>query len=99
MCGRFVITSPPEALRQIFGYIEQPNFPPRYNISPTQPVPFVIFENGGFHFRLLCCALIPSWVNEPRKFLLLINARSETFLEWSSFKTTIKRPLRLIPSD
>jgi len=30
MCGRFVITSPPEALRQIFGYLEQPNFPPRY---------------------------------------------------------------------
>ena len=29
MCGRFVITSPPAALRQIFGYVEQPNFPPR----------------------------------------------------------------------
>ena len=28
MCGRFVITSPPDALRQIFGYLEQPNFPP-----------------------------------------------------------------------
>ena len=25
MCGRFVITSPPAALRQIFGYAEQPN--------------------------------------------------------------------------
>src|SRR5258707_986706 len=35
MCGRFVITSPPAALRQIFGYVEQPNFPPRHNIAPT----------------------------------------------------------------
>jgi len=47
MCGRFVITSPPAALRQIFGYPEQPNFPPRFNIAPTQPIPVVIIENGS----------------------------------------------------
>jgi putative SOS response-associated peptidase YedK len=45
MCGRFVITSPPAALRQIFGYLDQPNFPPRLNIAPTQPIPVVIVEN------------------------------------------------------
>ena len=27
-CGRYVILSPPEAMRQIFDYAEQPNFPP-----------------------------------------------------------------------
>ena len=80
MCGRFVITSPPAALRQIFGYVEQPNFPPRYNIAPTQPVPVVILENGGRHFRLMRWGLVPSWVKDPRKFTLLINARSETVL-------------------
>ena len=37
MCGRFVITSPPAALRQVFGYAEQPNFPPRFNVAPTEP--------------------------------------------------------------
>ena len=46
MCGRFVITSPPAAVREVFGYPEQPNFPPRYNIAPTQPIPVVIVENG-----------------------------------------------------
>ncbi|HUN99820.1 MAG TPA: SOS response-associated peptidase, partial [Bradyrhizobium sp.] len=34
MCGRFVITSAPEALRRLFAYAEQPNFPPRFNIAP-----------------------------------------------------------------
>ena len=99
MCGRFVITSPPEALRQIFGYIEQPNFPPRHNIAPTQPVPVVIIENGAKHFRLMRWGLVPSWVNDPRKFTLLINARSEGITDKPAFKNAIRRRRCLIPSD
>jgi putative SOS response-associated peptidase YedK len=99
MCGRFVITSPPEALRQIFGYLEQPNFPPRHNIAPTQPVPVVIVENGVRHFRLMRWGLIPAWVKDPRKFTLLINARSETVTEKPAFKNAIKRRRCLVPAD
>src|SRR5882757_577260 len=99
MCGRFVITSPPAALRQIFGYIEQPNFPPRHNIAPTQPIPVVIVENGVRHFRLMRWGLLPAWVKDPRKFTLLINARSETVLEKPAFKNAMKRRRCLIPAD
>ena len=35
--------------------------------------------------------LIPSWVKDPRKFTLRINARSETVLEKPAFKIAIKR--------
>ena len=41
MCGRFALRSSPEEIRRLFGYGEQPNFPPRYNIAPTQPVPVI----------------------------------------------------------
>ena len=99
MCGRFVITSPPDALRQIFGYLEQPNFPPRFNISPTQPVPVVMFENGRRHFRLMRWGLIPAWVKDPSKFTLLINARAETVREKPAFKNAIRRRRCLIPAD
>lgn len=99
MCGRFVITSPPEALRRIFGYLEQPNFPPRHNIAPTQPIPVVILEHGARHFHLMRWGLIPSWVKDPRKFTLLINARSETVLEKPAFKNAIRRRRCLIPAD
>jgi putative SOS response-associated peptidase YedK len=99
MCGRFVITSPPEALRQIFGYIEQPNFPPRHNIAPTQPVPVVIIENGARHFRLMRWGLVPSWVKDPRKITLLINARSEGITDKPAFKNAIRRRRCLIPAD
>lgn len=99
MCGRFVITSPPAALRQIFGYIEQPNFPPRHNIAPTQPVPVVILENGIRHFRLMRWGLLPAWVKDPREFTLLVNARAETALDKPAFKNAIKRRRCLIPAD
>jgi putative SOS response-associated peptidase YedK len=99
MCGRFVITSAPAALRQIFGYVEQPNFPPRHNIAPTQPVPVVIFENGARHFRLMRWGLLPSWVKDPRNFSLLINARAETVAEKPAFKNAIRRRRCLIPAD
>ena len=99
MCGRFVITSPPAALRQIFGYMEQPNFPPRHNIAPTQPIPVVILENGARHFRLMRWGLLPGWVKDPQKFTLLINARSETVTAKPAFKNAIRRRRCLIPAD
>src|SRR3954466_7197468 len=99
MCGRFVITSAPAALRQIFGYIEQPNFPPRHNIAPTQPIPVVIFENGIRHFRLMRWGLLPAWVKDPRKFSLLFNARAETVMEKPAFKNAMKRRRCLVPAD
>ena len=99
MCGRFVITSAPEALRQLFGYIDQPNFPPRYNVAPTQPIPVVIIDNGIRHFRLMRWGLWPAWVKDPRKFSLLINARAETVLEKPAFKNAIRRRRCLIPAD
>src|SRR5665213_378306 len=99
MCGRLVITSPPAALRQMFGYLEQPNFPPRHNIAPTQPIPVVIVENGVRHFRLMRWGLLPSWVKDPRQFALLINARAETVQEKPAFKNAIRRRRCLIPAD
>ncbi|MBI5320539.1 SOS response-associated peptidase [Bradyrhizobium sp.] len=99
MCGRFVITSPPAAIRQVFGYAEQPNFPPRFNVAPTQPVPVIILDRGARHFRLMRWGLVPAWVKDPRKFTLLINARSETVQDKPAFKNAIRRRRCLIPAD
>jgi putative SOS response-associated peptidase YedK len=99
MCGRFVITSPPEAVRQVFGYVDQPNFPPRFNVAPTQPIPVVIIDNGVRHFRLMRWGLLPAWVKDPRNFTLLINARGETVVQKPAFKNAIRRRRCLIPAD
>ena len=99
MCGRFVITSPPAAIRQVFGYADQPNFPPRFNVAPTQPVPVVILDRGARHFRLMRWGLMPAWVKDPKKFTLLINARSESVQDKPAFKNAIRRRRCLIPAD
>jgi len=103
MCGRFVITTPPQAMKELFGYAEQPNFPPRRNIAPTQPVPVIHTgeghtRDGARHFSLMRWGLVPSWM---KKFpdSVLINARAETILEKPSFRGGIRRQRALIPAD
>jgi putative SOS response-associated peptidase YedK len=98
MCGRFVISSSPQLLRQLFGYFEQPNFPPRFNVAPTQPIPVIVSDQGR-HFRLMRWGLWPVWMKDPRKFTLLINARAETVKEKPAFKNAIRRRRCLIPAD
>jgi putative SOS response-associated peptidase YedK len=99
MCGRYVIISTPEAIRALFGYGEQPNFPPRYNVAPTQPVPIVRLVDGKRSFALMRWGLLPAWVKDPRTFPLLINARGESVLEKPAFRNAMRRRRCLIPAD
>ncbi|HWE06513.1 MAG TPA: SOS response-associated peptidase [Rhizomicrobium sp.] len=99
MCGRFAITLPPEAVRRFFQYFEQPNFPPRYNIAPTQPVPVVRLAEGARQFALLRWGLIPSWVKDPKSFSLLHVGRAESVNEKPAFRNAMKRRRCLLPAD
>ena len=99
MCGRFALHSSSDDLRRCFGFEEQPNFPPRYNIAPMQPIALVRLERGARHFALARWGLVPSWVKDPKKFALLINARAEGIAEKPSFRAAIRRRRCLIPAD
>ena len=99
MCGRYTITSAPEAIRALFRYPEQPNFPPRYNVAPTQPIPIVRLTEGQRHFALVRWGLLPSWVKDPKNFTLLINARGESVVDKPAFRAAMKRRRCLIPAD
>src|ERR1700704_2940161 len=99
MCGRYAITSAPEAIRRLFGYLDQPNFPPRYNVAPTQAVPIVRLAEGKRQFALVRWGLIPSWVKDPRTFSLLINARGESVIDKPAFRNAMKRRRCLFPAD
>jgi putative SOS response-associated peptidase YedK len=99
MCGRYVIISTPQAIRALFGYGEQPNFPPRYNVAPTQPIPVVRLVDGKRSFALMRWGLLPSWVKDPKTFPLLINARGESVLDKPAFRNAMRRRRCLIPTD
>jgi len=99
MCGRYMVISSPEAIRRLFGYPEQPNFPPRYNVAPTQPVPIVRIVEGQRQFALVRWGLIPPWVKDPRRFALLINARGESVNDRAAFRYAMRRRRCLVPAD
>lgn len=99
MCGRYTLTASPEALRNLFRYAERPNFPPRYNIAPTQPVAVVRFLNGQRQFVLMRWGLLPSWVKDPKAFSLIVNARGENVMDKPAFRAAMKRRRCLIPAD
>jgi putative SOS response-associated peptidase YedK len=91
MCGRFAVTLPPESFREAYGYVETPNFPPRYNIAPTQPVGVVIQDGAARHFRLMRWGFLPGWVKDAKDFPLVINARRESITQKPTFRAAIRR--------
>jgi len=99
MCARYVITSPADAVRALFGYDELPNFPPRYNVAPTQPIPIVRLLDGKRSYALMRWGFLPAWVKDPRTFSLLINARGESVLDKPAFRNAMRRRRCLIPAD
>lgn len=90
MCGRYAISLAPEIYRDFYGYAERPNFPARYNVAPTQPVPVVLAEHGARHFRLMRWGFWPGWLKDPRDFPLVINARAETIEEKPTFRGALR---------
>jgi putative SOS response-associated peptidase YedK len=101
MCGRFTLAQSPEAVARAFGLDAVPNFPPRYNIAPSQPVGVIVRGQNASkpEFRLMGWGLIPFWAKDPSIGAKLINARSETVTEKPSFRAAFKYRRCLIPAD
>jgi len=100
VCSRYSLTSPPEAVRNLFGCAAADDFPPRYNIAPTEPVIIVRQDpKGARELRLVRWGLIPPWVKDPREFATLINARAETAAEKASFRGAMRHRRCLVPAS
>lgn len=99
MCGRFALQASPEQVKALFAYEENPNFPPRLNIAPTEPIAIVVREGGRNQFRLMRWGFLPAWVKDPKEFPLVINARAETLAEKPAYRTAIRHRRALVPAD
>jgi putative SOS response-associated peptidase YedK len=96
---RYALLASAREVRALFGYRDEVDFPPRYNIAPTQPIPVVRIDSGRRSFALVRWGLIPAWVKDPRGFSLLINARAESVLDKPAFRNAMRRRRCLIPAD
>ncbi|NRP71133.1 putative SOS response-associated peptidase YedK [Ensifer psoraleae] len=107
MCGRFALTATPEELLELFGLLEAEDFPARYNIAPTQPIIVVVASDRarpGSNLPerkalLVRWGFTPGWVKDPRKFPLLINARSESAVARAAFRAAMRHRRILVPAS
>ena len=100
MCGRYAITLPDEAMRQIFATDNLIQSVPRYNIAPTQPVIAIWNDEADRRAaRLARWGLVPHWVRDPREFPLLVNARAESMAEKPAFRDSVKHKRCILPAS
>ena len=107
MCGRFSLTTAPEAMRALFRFDNLPNLPARYNIAPTQQVAVVrpidgsrsCDDNSIRELTMMRWGLIPHWAKDASMAAKMINARAETLSEKPSFREAVKSRRCLVPAD
>jgi putative SOS response-associated peptidase YedK len=107
MCGRFALEASPEAIASHFLIAGLEEFPPRYNIAPTQPILAVTAgprrapgSNQPERSALLVrWGLIPGWMKDLSGLPLLINARAETAGTKAAFRAAMRHRRALVPAS
>jgi putative SOS response-associated peptidase YedK len=102
MCGRYSITLPPEAIREIFRtHGELPNWPVYYNAPPTTALPVVRQTNeGGHELVLMTWGLIPWFSKDGKPSYSTINARAEGLRTAASYREPFAKGRRcLVPAS
>ena len=103
MCGRYVVTTPPQQLALEFGAAlnieELPPEYPDYNVAPTKQVPAVFVRGDRRVLSTLRWGLVPFWAKDPSIGSKMINARIESAAEKSAFKQSFSRRRCLLPAD
>ncbi|NNE39312.1 MAG: SOS response-associated peptidase [Marinicaulis sp.] len=104
MCGRYHLNSTPSEVGNMFDVDIRDNFPPRYNVAPSQPIASIRMSDAGKReYALMRWGFIPSWAKKDYHERMgskpLINARGETVAEKPTFRSAFKRRRCLIPAD
>jgi putative SOS response-associated peptidase YedK len=102
MCGRYRLSRRKQIVEEYFEAVsDEPDWAPRYNIAPTQPVP-VIRQHPKEPVRQLSLfrwGLISSWAKDMSGAAMMINARSETASTKPAFRDALNSRRCLIPAD
>src|SRR5262245_7474343 len=101
MCGRFTLTAPRQALKNLFPLFDFPEVPPNYNVAPTQAVLAVRVPHGQDKPApaLLKWGLVPGWADDPAIGNRMINARAETAADKPSFRAAFRKRRCLVLAD
>lgn len=100
MCGRYTTADLNEQAAQLRFALEKisKNLTPSYNVAPSQRVP-VILNESPTELTMAHWGLIPSWAKDSKIGYRMINARSETISEKSSFRKPFASQRCLVLAD
>ena len=101
MCGRYLLTSPVQAMTQLVMFDQLPNLRPNYNVAPTHDMPILRRKKGDRRCELAMArwGLIPHWAKDAKIAYSTINARSETAASKPAFRDAFKQRRCLVPAD
>ncbi|UES46812.1 SOS response-associated peptidase [Roseibium aggregatum] len=103
MCGRFTQVRPWREIVRLYRLTDQHtsrNTAARYNIAPTQDVPFVHLDTEGNQVTSDGrWWLVPHWAKELQSKYPMFNARSEDAEKKPAFREAYKGRRCLIPAD
>jgi putative SOS response-associated peptidase YedK len=101
MCGRYDNLIAREAYQLLFRAerLPQSNYPPRYNIAPTDQIPIIRVDprDGTRELAMARWGLVPWWSKQIPK-VPHINARAETVHTARMFKAAFAKRRALIPA-
>ena len=96
MCGRYVSPDDAAIEREFTLVRHEWNFPPSYNVAPTQDVPVVRVKDGVRSGASLHWGLIPFWAKGVQPKYSTINATVEKLTEAATWRGPWRRGQRCI---
>jgi len=99
MCGRYTLSTLPEALAERF-HIElaRESLTPTYNAAPSQALP-AIFNSNPHAITLSAWGFIPEWADGRPDVKPIINARAETVATKPTFRQAFRTKRCLVLAD
>jgi putative SOS response-associated peptidase YedK len=104
MCGRARLSSDVSEIKIAFGIPPErpaPNFPPSWNVAPTDPLPIVRFDAKEKQrtLEIMRWGLIPYWAKDIKIGFSTINARAEEIDTKPAFREVFAQRRCLVPLD
>ena len=104
MCGRARLSSDVSEIKLVFRIPPErpiPNFPPSWNVAPTDSLPVVRYDQKARQrsLDLLRWGLIPHWAKDIKVGFANINAKAESIETRRAFRDAFERRRCLVPVD
>ena len=104
MCGRARLSSDVSEIKLVFSiptHRPTPNFPPSWNVAPTDSLPVVRYDSkaGERSLDMLRWGLVPFWAKDLNVGFANINAKAEGIENRPAFREAFQRRRCLVPVD